>query len=115
MCSCSCSQNIKQATELTALGEQLSETELEVAHALHACRMPAWWRQLCGEQLAPPPSFALSSFFADLYARSQHLEKMLTLVRISPLPLASCVSSSANFSTESCLLVNMPIVYCLLC
>lgn len=78
---CSRSQNIKQATELSALGEQLSETELEVAHELHACRIPASWRQLCGEQLAPPPSFPLSSFLGDLYARSQHLDKMLTLVR----------------------------------
>ena len=78
-------QNIKLATEITTLGEQLSETELEVAHELHACRMPASWRQLCGEQLAPPPSYALSSFLGDLYARSQHLEKMLTLVRGSAL------------------------------
>ncbi|XP_025098007.1 LOW QUALITY PROTEIN: dynein gamma chain, flagellar outer arm-like [Pomacea canaliculata] len=73
-------QAIKVATESNALGDQMSDHTLSVADDLFHLRIPQLWCDMSGFS-APPLTWGLGQWLAELQSRCHHFERILSLGR----------------------------------
>lgn len=76
-------QAIKVATESNALGDQMSDHTLSVADDLFHLRIPQLWCDMSGFS-APPLTWGLGQWLAELQSRCHHFERILSLVSFKP-------------------------------
>ena len=69
-----------QVETLDRFGHQISLDDVTAACDLTAGRVPATWQRLAGET-APPRHTPILQWIADLTLRTQHFERILSLVR----------------------------------
>lgn len=61
------------------MGDVVCPNVLAAADDLYHLRLPRSWCRLVGST-APPPSYSLAAWLADLQSRCQHFERILVLV-----------------------------------